>query len=437
LGICLGFQLWARHIGATVEPGGSEYGPHRLKLLQTNDPDPDPLFSGDRLLVGLCDDSIVIQSHGDTILPEYLTVLATTDNLVAAGRYGHLWGVQFHPEVSHTEGGLQIFQNFCFYICGASKIFPSRSVAHAKVEELRRVIGDQRVLLALSGGSDSSVLAGLLKRAVPGQIEAVYIKAVDRPDDEDHVRVYFGKDPDINLEIIDATDRFLDALRGLTGMHQKRVAVRSVYKPILEEAARRHGCGFIAQGTLYTDVVESGGGLGGGADKAQIKLHHNVDLNFELPELTPLDDCVKDTARSLGRELKVDDRLLTRHPFPGPGLVVRIVGEITAERLVMAKAIDAIFIRELYHYKLYDGIWQAGATLLNDSHTFTKGDDKGNGPIVCLWAVTSIDGYTAQPVHFDWDFLEYVSNRVTNEVPGIGAVSLRLSGKPPATIEFG
>ncbi len=437
LGICLGFQLWAQARGIDVVASDErEFGTHPLKLISSSDPGDGALFAG------VDTDQPVLQSHGDRIsASSKLTLLAATDNApVAAARLGHLWGVQFHPEVTETVFGPQLFNNFVFSICDAQDRFPAADVAKHKVAELRQKIGHQKVLLALSGGSDSSVVAHLLGKAVaerPGQIHAVYIKGIDRPDDEAHVRAYFGKLPWLNLAVIDATDQFIAVLAGKTSMKDKRVAMRVVYKTVLEDEAKRVGAGFIAQGTLYTDISESGGGYKSGAAKAQIKQHHNTNLGFSVAELTPLDDCVKDSARDIGRQVGTPEALLIRHPFPGPGLVVRIEGEVTAERLAIARKLDDIYIAELRQWGLYDGVWQAGAVVTQSVATCSKGDDATTGVVVAVWAVWSVNGFTAQWAELPFDFLRQVSRRMTNEVREVGAVTYRISDKPPATIEWG
>jgi GMP synthase (glutamine-hydrolysing) len=206
---------------------------------------------------------------------------------------------------------------------------------------------------------------------------------------------------------------------------------------VLEAEAKKFGAHLIAQGTLYTDLTESGGGHSTGARKAQIKLHHNTGLDFDYEELTPLDDCVKDTARAIGRSIGVPEELLVRHPFPGPGLVVRIEGEVTAERLHIARAADGIYLEELRRAGLYDSVWQAGAVVTHSEHTYSKGDDAGTGLVLALWAVWSVNGFTAESAELPWEFLNAVSRRLTNEIREVASVVYRISDKPPATIEWG
>lgn len=435
LGICLGFQLWAKHIGVKVAGATKrEFGIHKLTLINKH----SLLFDG-------CDaQTPVLESHGDYIESDpKITILGFTENApVAAARHEHLWGVQFHPEVTETEEGRLMFNNFCFSICGARDRFPAEETVKKKAEELRKKIGDKKILLALSGGSDSSVVAFLLKKALADnndvrQVRAVYIRGIDRPDDEAHVRKFFGKEPWLELTVIDATDDFLVVLRGQTSMREKRIAMRSVYKKILENEAAAFGASFIAQGTLYTDISESGGGYESGARKAQIKLHHNTNLHFSIPELCPLDDCVKDNARDIGRSLGVPETLLTRHPFPGPGLVIRIEGEVDKNNLAIARKIDEIYISELRKWKLYETVWQAGAVVTQSRITCTKGDDASEGTVVALWAVWSVNGFTAQAADLPYGFRKHVARRITNEIREVGAVVYRDSDKPPATIEWG
>lgn len=429
LGICLGFQMIAHHLGVLVDLSlKREFGIHTF----TKQGD-SPLFHG------LPTDFEVLESHGDVIhTDQKLEVLGTTKNApVSAGRHQHLWGVQFHPEVTDTEHGAKIYENFIFKVCGATDRFPAASAAKKKIAELKEKISGKRVLVALSGGADSSTVAHLLKEAGGATLRAIYIQGIDRPDDEAYVKKFFAGHEWLDLRIIDATGAFLEALTGKVTMKDKRLAMRSVYKEVLEAEARAFDADYIAQGTLYTDVSESGGGYASGAKKAQIKLHHNVNLGFSVPELAPLIDSVKDTGRAIGREIGVPEELLMKHPFPGPGLVVRIEGEITADKLRVARHVDGIFIEELRTADLYKTVWQAGATVTSSITTATKGDDAAEGHVVALWAVWSVNGFTARAAELPYSFLKAVSRRITNEVREVGAVVYRVSDKPPTTIEWG
>ncbi len=428
LGICLGFQMWAKHIGAPVTPHDKrEFGVHIFKRVGD-----DPLFDE------VNQESQVLETHGDSIEPsDALTNLGSTDNApVAAGRHKHLWGVQFHPEVRDTAEGTKIYENFASKICGITDRFPAEDVAKRKADEMKKLVAEKKVLIALSGGTDSSVVAYLLKDA-GAELKGVYIRGIDRPDDEANVRNYFGSQPWLSLEVVDATDDFLKVLKGKEKMHEKRLAMRSVYKGVLENKIKDFSADFITQGTLYTDLVESGHGHATGARRARIKLHHNTALDFSVPEIPPLDDQVKDTGRAIGQSLGVPDELLLRHPFPGPGLVVRIEGEVNAETLKIARAVDGIYIEELRNAGLYEGVWQAGAVVTQSVHTVSKGDDAGVGRVIALWAFSSDNVFTARFAELPYVFLARVSRRKTNEVREVGAVVYRISHKPPATIEWG
>lgn len=431
LGICLGFQMWSHHIGVTVRLSHKrEFGTHDFTITE-NSP----------LTEGLPQISKVLESHGDIIEPDNkLSIIGITSNApTAAANYKNLWGVQFHPEVTESEYGEKLLENFCFNVCQAKDRFPAKAMAEKKIHELKEKIAGKKVLLALSGGTDSATVAFLLKEAkTPDtQILGVYIKGIDRPEDEAHVLKYFAKQDWLQVKITDVTTEFLTALSGKIEMKEKRLAMRGIYKQILETEAKTFSADFIAQGTLYTDISESGGGYDSGAKKAQIKIHHNVNLGFSLPELEPLNDCVKDTGRNIGRSIGVPEVLLNRHPFPGPGLIVRIEGEITKEKLHIAREADKIYMEELRNWSLYEGVWQAGAVVTNSKTTCTKGDDAAEGYIVALWAVWSVNGFTARTAELPFEFLKHVSQRLTNEIREVGGVVYRISDKPPVTIEWG
>ncbi|MEA2715365.1 MAG: hypothetical protein QOG91_393 [Candidatus Parcubacteria bacterium] len=433
LGICLGFQMWAKHVGADVRHAGKgEFNTHPLRDIDA--------VSG--LLKDCKEGDLVLESHGDVIDPVLsIFKVASTENAeIASGEGGHLYGVQFHPEVSDTVCGERIFRNFCFGICGAVDTFPAASAAEEKIKMVSEQLTNKTVLLALSGGNDSSVTAYLLKEAaarVLVNVIGVYIRAVDRAGDEAHVRKYFGDQDWLTLKVVHAEKRFLKALCGKTRMRSKRLVVRRVYTTVLNEMIRLYKADFIAQGTLYTDISESGGGYLTGARKAKIKQHHNVGNKFIVPEITPLDDQVKDTSRSIGREIGVPEELLDQQPFPGPGLAVRISGEVTGRKLRMARLANDILDEELHKSEQYKGIWQAGAVVTTEKHTCTGGDDAGEGTVVAWWAVTSVNGFTARAADIPYDVHQRICRRFENEIPCVGAVVYRESGKPRATIEWG
>ncbi len=431
LGICLGFQMWAKHIGCAVVPASKrEFHPTRLQILGNR----GFLFQGWNVT------SPVLQSHGDVVESSpRIEVFGRTENSpVAAAFHEHLWGVQFHPEVSDTEHGTQLFENFCGIICNIRDRFPARDVAKQKIEQLRRQLEGKKVLIALSGGSDSSIVAYLLKHALGGdrtRLKGIYIKGVDRPDDEADFLRFFGNQSWIDVEVVDATEVLLATLAGKVRGSDKRKAFRIPYPLILEQKIQEFGADFIAQGTLYTDLVESGYGHVTGARRAQIKLHHNTGLKFSVPELTPLADCVKDNARNLGREIGVPEELLTRHPFPGPGLVIRVEGEMTAEKRAIARAADGILMEEVRRAGLYEKIWQAGARVTQSLHTTTKGDDAGLGYVIQWFAVSSVNGFTARAYDVPFEVRQRIADRMGNEIREVGAVDYRDSGKPYSTIE--
>lgn len=438
LGICLGFQLWAQHCGIEVKKAEKrEFGVHQLELVELRS---TPLLAD-------CPRAFaVLQSHGDVIdpVPELVPFGFTENCPVAVAMHRdrhHLYGVQFHPEVWETEHGEQILENFCFEIAGATQRFPAPDVAAGKVAWLRPRIAGKRVVIALSGGNDSSVSAYLCTEAASEDTElfGVYIKGVDRPDDEARVRRWFDNHRWIKLIVVDATEELLAALKGRITMKEKRRAFKPVYRDVLVRIARKIGAPIVVQGTLYTDISESGRGYDSGATRAQIKEHHNVDLEFpeDIELVEPLKDQVKDTARGIGAAIGVPTELMWSHPFPGPGLVVRVDGEVTLEKLAIARAVDGIYMEELRRWKLYETVWQAGAFVIDVMVPCSKGDDAATGRHVEFWAVWSVNGFTATRARLPEDFWHRLDQRVCNEVAAVGSTGERKTGKPPATIEFG
>lgn len=441
-GTCLGGQMIAEHVGLEVTPATKR----EFDVTDFTRDVEDVLFSGK-----IPKKFKVQQSHGDHIsipatgLPENVIVLGQTENSpVAAFRAGHLLGVQFHPEVSHTEFSDEMFANFCFKICDISDPFPAEDAYAQKVAELRAQIGpDGKVMVMLSGGSDSSIAAYLVGAAVnwePGRVFGYYVKGVDRPDDEADMWSHFGNLPWIKVNSADKTDAFIAAYAGVTDAKLKRKAFKPVYVKAANEEIERletiHGeIKYVVQGTLYTDLRESGEGYEVGARVAVIKEHHNTGIVFIRPKLEPLADRVKDNARDIGRKGGVPDALLIRHPFPGPGLTLRVEGELTREKLSVGREIDRIWMEEIRLAGLYEEIWQAGARLTISDHTTTKGDDGGTGKVVQLFAISSVNGFTAEPYPMDWNIMIRAGARIMNEVRGIGAVDIRVTRKPASTIE--
>jgi GMP synthase (glutamine-hydrolysing) len=436
LGICYGAQLIAKYLGMVVKPAQyREFGTHECWLSEAID---------NELLKNIPKRSKVVQNHGDHIVPNNtITVLGTTENSVAvfAHKTSLLYGVQFHPEVSDTEYGERIFHNFISFICNAKHRFPVVDIAEEKIKKLAEEIDGKVVLLALSGGSDSSVCAYLLheaqKRCPNGaKIHALYIKGVDRPEDEAYVRKFFGNKDLVSLNVVDATEDMLEVLKGKTTSKEKRAIFRDPYKEKLEEEIKRIGADCVVQGTLYTDISESGIGYETEGTKAVIKQHHNVNLKFSVPEIMPLADLVKDNARDLGRRIGVPEVLLSRHPFPGPGNAIRVLGEVTEEKLAIVKHADAIVLEELHTSKEYDNVWQAGAVVTDSKSTCQKGDGSSSGWVVAFFAVNSVNGFTAQFSRLPWSVIDRISKRIMNEIPGVGRVVYNVSDKPGATIEW-
>ena len=439
LGICYGLQAMAHLLGGTVARADRrEFGRAEIETLDTD---------GD-LFADVPTGSTVWMSHGDhlTALPDDYTVIARTDNApVAAVRNTTAphYGVQFHPEVVHTDFGRQILENFAYEVCGCHGDWTPASFVEEKTAAIREQVGDDHVILGLSGGVDSSVAAALIHRAIGDQLHCIFVNnGLLRKGEWQQVQDTFRGHFHMDLHAVDATPRFLERLDGVIDPEEKRVLIGNTFIDVFEEQTRaleaelgRHPR-YLAQGTLYPDVIESVSFKG---PSVTIKTHHNVgglpeELNFDLIE--PFRELFKDEVREIGRLLDVPEPIVGRHPFPGPGLGIRILGAVTPERLALLREADAIFINELRAHDLYDEVWQAFAVLLPVQSVGVMGDERTYENVCALRAVTSVDGMTADWAHLPHDFLGYVANRIVNEVRGINRTVYDVTSKPPATIEW-
>lgn len=432
LGICYGAQYLAHRYGGAVESAGSrEYGRAELEVRQR-----DPLFDG------VPPRSQVWMSHGDTItaLPDNSTVLASTASVVNAAYriFGEqTYAVQFHPEVYHTEYGSRILANFVKTICGCSGDWTPASFIETTVDELHRKIGGDTVILGLSGGVDSTVAAVLLNKAIGNRLHCIFVDngLLRRNEFAEVMESYKGMG--LNVTGVDAGGRFLSALAGLTDPEAKRKAIGKTFIDVFEAEARKvEGARWLAQGTIYPDVIESAA-IGGQA--AKIKSHHNVGglpekMNLKIVE--PLRMLFKDEVRRVGRALGISQSLIGRHPFPGPSLAIRVLGEVTFEKLEILRDADKIYIDALRADGLYDNIWQAGTILLPVKSVGVMGDERTYEYTAALRAVTSTDGMTADWYPLPYDFMAKVSNDIIRHVRGINRVVYDISSKPPATIEW-
>ncbi len=431
LGICYGHQVLAQALGGTVtSTGTSEFGAADLTVL------------GDVCLFSeLPEEQTVWMSHNDAVTeaPEGFVVTASTpDARVAAmedtGR--RLFGVQFHPEVGHTEFGQRILERFLTEACGATADWTKASIIEQSVESIKAAVGDSVAICGLSGGVDSSVAAALVHRAIGDQLVCVFVDhGLMRLGEGEQVEETFRNHFKMNLIHVRAEDRFLDALAGVTDPEEKRKIIGETFIRVFEEvAAGIENADFLVQGTLYPDVIESGT-----KDAAKIKSHHNVgglpdDMHFDLVE--PLRDLFKDEVRSVGEELDLPEEIVWRQPFPGPGLAVRIIGDITRERVRILQEADAIVLDEVHKAGLYREIWQSFGILPAIKTVGVQGDTRTYAYPLILRAVTSDDAMTADWARLPYELLAKISSRVINEVPGINRVAYDISSKPPATIEW-
>ncbi|MFO0398452.1 MAG: glutamine-hydrolyzing GMP synthase [Sphingobacteriia bacterium] len=433
LGICYGAQLITQQLGGLVEASQvREYGRAHLSLLEGNSP----------ILHGLEAATEVWMSHGDHILelpPAFRAIGCTEDIPVAAFAHAEnpLFGLQFHPEVTHTRQGLQMLQNFVYGICGAQGDWTPAHFVDSAVAELKAQLGQDHVVCGLSGGVDSTVAALLLHRAIGKHLHCIFVNNGLLRKDEYQEVLHSYKDLGLNVTGVDASERFLTALAGQTDPEAKRKAIGRVFIEVFQDEAHRiENVSWLAQGTIYPDVIES---VSVNGPSATIKSHHNVGglpEQMHLKVVEPLRYLFKDEVRRVGAELKAPAQLIGRHPFPGPGLAIRIPGQVTAERVRILQEADALFINALREHGLYDQVWQAFAVLLPVSSVGVMGDERTYENVAALRAVTSIDGMTADWAHLPYDFLAKVSNKIINTVKGINRVVYDISSKPPATIEW-
>ena len=432
LGICYGHQIMSHVLGGVVRKGNTaekEYGKTAITYKESK------LFEG-------ISTNTVWMSHTDlvdTMAPGFEVIAYTADCPVAAieNKEKNLYGVQFHPEVEHCLEGDKVLRNFLYNICGVSGDWTTDSFINDKIKQLKETIGDKKVLCALSGGVDSSVAAVLVHKAIGDNLTCVFVDhGLLRKNEGNDVERIFRDKFDMNLIRVNCEDRFLGKLKGVTEPEAKRKIIGEEFIRVFEEESNKLGkMDFLVQGTIYPDVVESGHG----GESATIKSHHNVggipeDIEFQIVE--PLRELFKDEVRKIGLELGIDEDLIFRHPFPGPGLGIRVIGEVTKERCDILREADVIYMEELKKAGLYKEIWQAFATLPDVKTVGVMGDERTYAYLVGLRAVTSSDGMTSDWYKMPYDVLEKISNRIVNEVDGANRVVYDITSKPPGTIEW-
>lgn len=431
LGICYGLQLMVQLLGGRVKATNRrEYGKTELEIKDTSD-----LFHGMKKTM------ISWMSHGDyaEVLPDGFEIIASSENCSTAAIREprmRLFGVQFHPEVSHTEGGIQIIRNFANTISGCSPAWTPRSIIETAVQRIRSEVGDGKVLSAVSGGVDSTTTAVLVRQAVGDRLSCIFVDhGLLRKGEESQIPKIL-EDLKLNVQCVDATKRFLERLKGVSDPEEKRKIIGEEFIKVFDEESAKLGAfQFLAQGTLYPDVIES---AGTGSPASRIKTHHNVG---GIPEwsrfhiIEPLKLLYKDEVRRIARELGIPDSIVRTHPFPGPGLAVRIVGEVTEEKLRICREASAIVEDVLMQRGLYDTVWQAFAMVGDDTAVGVLGDQRKLGHVVTVRIVKSLDGMTADWARLPEDVLEEISSRISGEVPNVTWVSYAITSKPPSTIE--
>ncbi|WP_316772419.1 glutamine-hydrolyzing GMP synthase [Pedobacter frigiditerrae] len=433
LAVCYGAQFIAQHSGGDVQASNTrEYGRANLSFVN----------NGNKLFKGINIDSQVWMSHGDTIknVPDNFEIIASTADVKVAGyqvKDSNTYAIQFHPEVTHTTDGKILLENFLVDICGCSQDWTADAFVETTVADLKEKLGNDKVVLGLSGGVDSSVAAILLHKAIGKNLHCIFVdNGLLRKDEFESVLEQY-KHMGLNIKGIDAKDRFLSQLAGVKDPELKRKAIGRVFIEVFDDAAHEvQDVVWLAQGTIYPDIIESVSIKG---PSATIKSHHNVgglpDF-MKLKIVEPLNTLFKDEVRRVGKSLGIEGFILGRHPFPGPGLAIRILGDVTAEKVAILQEADAIYINNLKEAGLYDKVWQAGAIFLPVQSVGVMGDERTYENVICLRAVESVDGMTADWCHLPYNVLAKISNEIINKVRGINRVVYDISSKPPATIEW-